>query len=70
MFHQIPLEQFARMGFTGSEELAGVFDFLQNGHVQLDMDLTRHLDPGTKTFQEWVAANKARLNEVFEAADD
>ncbi|XP_072030443.1 nmrA-like family domain-containing protein 1 [Amphiura filiformis] len=63
------LEQFSRLGFPGADELAGLFDFYQSGNYELNLALTRHLDPGTKTFEEWVVANKSMLNEVFNDED-
>lgn len=59
------MDQYSRMGFPGAEELAKLLDYYQRGNIKYDLMTTRHLNPGTKTFEEWVVANKQVLEDAF-----
>ena len=59
------MDQYSRMGFPGAEEIAELLDYFQRGNIDCDLKTTRHLDPGTKTFEEWVVANKKVLEDAF-----
>ena len=62
---KISVDEISKMGFPGAEEIAKLFDYYQRGNINYDLMTTRHLEPGTKTFEEWVVANKTILEEAF-----
>ncbi|XP_002736731.1 nmrA-like family domain-containing protein 1 [Saccoglossus kowalevskii] len=58
-------EQFASLDFPGADDLAVMFEFYQSGKMVRDIELTRKLDPNTKTWEQWVVANRDQLMAIF-----
>ena len=59
------VDQFAKLGFPGADDLAAMFDFLQQGKAVRDVALTKELDPTTPSFDDWVKENKDALDAIY-----
>jgi uncharacterized protein YbjT (DUF2867 family) len=61
----MPPEQYARLGFPGAAEMAGMFqfkrDFERRYRELRDVRCARELYPEVQTFALWLARNRARL---------
>ena len=61
IYLQMTCEQFSKLGFPGADDLAAMFEFYQSGKAVRDIGLTRKLNPETKSWDQWVAANRDAL---------
>ena len=69
-YQHVPREVYAAFGFPGAEELADMFD-VQRRFVpsrRRDLEESRALFPGIRTFDAWAAENGAQLERVLAAA--
>lgn len=61
---------YAKLGFTGSYEMAAMFEYYIKGNPDRNQRVTYHLNPGTLSFEGWVKANKdtiiAALDETWQ----
>lgn len=63
VYHYVPRETFAALGFPGAEDLANMFEFnrLYIPDRRADMEESHALYPEMKTFRQWVEANRERF---------
>jgi hypothetical protein len=58
-------DQFRAFGFPGAEDLGNMFqvyaDFENAVVGARDLNVARSLNPGLKTFDQWLAANKSKI---------
>ena len=54
-------EDMAAMDFPGAGELAAMFEFYQAAPPDRDVELTRKLNPDLNSFEQWIEANKAKI---------
>jgi uncharacterized protein YbjT (DUF2867 family) len=62
-YNYIPREVFASFGFPGAEELANMFE-VQRLHIperKADLEESRRLYPGVRSFEQWLTTNKDRF---------
>ncbi|XP_070537144.1 nmrA-like family domain-containing protein 1 [Ptychodera flava] len=61
-------EKYSKLGFKGASEIAALFEYLQTEATksQDTTNLTRQLNPQSKTFEQWVIANKESLRDAFQ----
>ncbi len=59
------LEKFRSLGFPGAEELAVMFEFIQTGKFERDIELTKKLNPNVLSFNDWVIKNREKFIEKF-----
>ncbi len=62
-YNQVQHEQFATF-FPGSDDMAAMFDFYARGNPDNDRTLTKRLNPAVRTFEQWVADNKALFKDL------
>ncbi len=65
-YSHIPYENYAALGFPGAEELAAMFEVQRlfiKGRQQ-DLEESRSLYPGMRSFDQWMAENKGRFREL------
>ncbi len=62
-YNQITPDQFAQFPFPGAADLAAMFDFNSRGYPDRDLALTKRLNPGVRSFEQWAFDNK----DLFEA---
>lgn len=55
---QITPEEYEKLGFPGAKELADMFRFYAL-KPDRNVELTMKLNPKARTFQQWLADNKA-----------
>ena len=58
---QITNEAYAKLGFTGAQDLANMFKYYHFGTCVRDIKLTNELNPKMTGLQEWVRANKETM---------
>ena len=63
----MPIDQYSRLGFSGAEDLAAMFEYYRRGNIDRSLRLTWHLDPGMPSFEEWVKENKDAITESLES---
>ena len=61
-YQQVPVETFAKFPFPGADDLAAMFDYYNAHTLVRDVDLTKRLNPNTKSFEEYVKANAANIS--------
>ena len=59
-------EEFGKLGFPSAGDMAAMFKFYISGKAVRDINLTRKLNPGLSTFEEWVVAKKDDLQKVLQ----
>ena len=52
------LEKFLSFGFPGVEDLANMFEYFQTGKMVRDIELTKKLNKGVLSLDQWVQKNK------------
>jgi uncharacterized protein YbjT (DUF2867 family) len=61
-FNAISPDAYRGLGFPGADDLGNMFQFTTEFELQYcgarDTDATRSLNPGLKTFKQWLSANK------------
>lgn len=66
-YNYIPREVFAEFDFPGADDLANMFDFyrrfVHNSQAQLEQ--SRSMFPGIRTFRTWLEANKEKFEGIF-----
>jgi uncharacterized protein YbjT (DUF2867 family) len=63
VFNHIPRDIFAGFGFPGADDMANMFE-LNRLHIlerKADLQQSRALSPGIRTFEQWARANKEQL---------
>ena len=64
-FHAVTPDAYRGFGFPGSDDLGNMFQFTTEFEAQYcgvrDIDTSRSLNPGLKTFAVWLAANKQSI---------
>ena len=67
-FQAVPYDVFRSLGFPGAEEAGNMFqyygDFDQEFTGARDLDKLRKLNPELKNFDDWLAANIAKIREI------
>ena len=64
-YKQVPVEVFAKFPFPGADDMAVMFEYYATGNPEYDVELTRKINPNTKTFQQWAEQNKDGLLKVL-----
>src|SRR5688572_4364552 len=64
-YNPVTPDQFRAFGFPGAEDLGNMFqvyaDFEKEVVGARNLDVARSLNPGLKTFDQWLAANKSKI---------
>jgi uncharacterized protein YbjT (DUF2867 family) len=64
-YDAVPHDVYRGFGFPGAEDLGNMFqfkhDFQEDFLGARDLDLSRSLNPGLQTFENWLAANAGRM---------
>src|SRR3984885_2632294 len=64
-FNAVPPEVYRSFGFPGADDLGNMFQFTTEFEEQYcgvrDIDATRALNPGLKSFEQWLAVNRSRV---------
>ncbi len=64
-FNAVTPEAYRGFGFPGADDLGNMFQFTTEFEAEYcgvrDIDAARRLNPGLKTFTQWLAANKERI---------
>jgi hypothetical protein len=64
-YHEVSPEAYRRFGFPGAEDLGNMFQFDRDFEAACvaarSVDVARSLNPSLQTFDQWLAANKARI---------
>jgi uncharacterized protein YbjT (DUF2867 family) len=64
-FNAVSPEAYRGFGFPGAEDLGNMFQFTTEFEAEYcgvrDIDAARRLNPGLKSFEQWLAANKERI---------
>ncbi|XP_070535585.1 nmrA-like family domain-containing protein 1 [Ptychodera flava] len=60
-------EEYSKLEFSGASELATMFEYFQTEASKFEdgTKMTRQLNPESKTFEQWVIANKDSLRDAF-----
>jgi uncharacterized protein YbjT (DUF2867 family) len=68
-YQHVPREAFAALGFPGAEDLANMFEFFRRFVPSRlpEIEESRMLYPGMRTFETWLAANRERFLSVLSA---
>lgn len=63
VYHHVPRETFAALGFPGAEDLANMFDFNRRfiPNRQQDIRQSRELYPGMQSFEQWLTVNRESM---------
>ncbi len=66
-YNYIPREVFAGFDFPGADDLANMFDFNRRfiPNRQADLEQSRSMFPGIRTFRTWLEANKEKFEGIF-----
>ena len=62
---KISLDAYRALEFDGAVELGNMFEFYVRGSPDRDVEATRALNPAVMCFDDWVKANKEKLDAVF-----
>ena len=67
VYNYIPRDVFASFGFPGADDLANMFEFnrLYIHNRTADLENSRKLYPDIRTFDQWLADNKDKLDAVL-----
>ena len=60
IYNKMSYEDYSKL-YKGSDDIANMFEFYIRGNPDRDIVLTKQLDPNTKSFAEWVEANKDKF---------
>src|ERR1700733_2623816 len=64
-FNAVSPEVYRSFGFPGADDLGNMFQFTTEFEEQYcgvrDIDATRALNPGLKSFEQWLAVNRSRV---------
>jgi uncharacterized protein YbjT (DUF2867 family) len=64
-YHDVPPEVFRSFGFPGAEDVGNMFQFYRDFGTDVlaarDVEETRRLNPSLQPFDDWLAANAARI---------
>ena len=68
-YQDMPRDAFAAPGFPGAEDLANMFDFFRRfvPSRRAEIEESRMLYPGMRTFETWLAENQERFRSVLAA---
>ncbi len=68
VYHHVPREDFAALGFPGAEDLANMFEFnrLYIPSRRADIEACRAVNPEMQTFETWLRSNKGAFVRLFE----
>ena len=68
-YNHIPREVFASFGFPGAEDLANMFDFNRRfiPERRADIENSRSLYSGMKSFEAWLGENKEQFANIITA---
>ena len=68
-YQHMPREAFAALGFPGAEDLANMFEFFRRfvPSRRVEIEESRMLYPGMRTFETWLAENQKRFRGVLSA---
>ena len=68
-FQHVPRDAFAALGFPGAEDLANMFEFFRRfvPSRRAEIEESRMLYPGMRTFETWLAENQERFRGVLSA---
>lgn len=61
-YQQVPVDVFAKFPFPGASDLAAMFAFYSSGKIERDINLTKRLNPKTKSFEQWLEANSGSID--------
>lgn len=66
-YNHIPREVFAEFDFPGADDLANMFDFYRRfvPNRQADLEQSRSMYPGIRSFSTWIEDNKDRFAGIF-----
>jgi hypothetical protein len=67
VYNHIPREVFAAFDFPGADDLANMFDFNSRfvPNRQADLEQSRAMFPGIKSFRVWLEENRERFDGIF-----
>ena len=67
VYHHIPRDVFAAFDFPGADDLANMFDFYRRfvPNSQAQLEESRRMFPGIRTFREWLEENKGKFEGIF-----
>lgn len=64
-YNAVPFDVYRKFGFPGADDLGNMFQFKHDFNDAFcgarDLTLSRSLNPGLQTFEQWLARNKARI---------
>jgi uncharacterized protein YbjT (DUF2867 family) len=64
-FHAVTPEAYRGFGFPGADDLGNMFQFTTEFEAEYcgvrDIDASRRLNPGLKSFKQWLAANREAI---------
>ena len=64
-YQPVPFETYRKFGFPGAEDLGNMFQFYHDFENEVnglrDPAFARHLNPALQTFDQWLAANAAKI---------
>jgi uncharacterized protein YbjT (DUF2867 family) len=66
-YNHIPRDVFAAFDFPGADDLANMFDFYRRfvPNSQAQLEESRRMFPGIRTFREWLEENKGKFEGIF-----
>ncbi|KAK7091790.1 nmrA-like family domain-containing protein 1 [Littorina saxatilis] len=62
---RIRVKDYEGFGFKGSKDIAGMFQFFQDGQEVHDVKVTRRVNSSLCSFDRWVVENKQKLAEAM-----
>ncbi|HEY1204643.1 MAG: NmrA/HSCARG family protein [Bryobacteraceae bacterium] len=68
-YQHVPREAFAALGFPGAEDLANMFEFFRRfvPSRRAEIEESRMLYPGMRSFETWLVENRERFRGVLSA---
>ncbi len=64
-YNQVTPDQFAQFPFPLAPDLAAMFDFYSRGNPERDLVLTKRLNPGVRSYEQWATDNKDLFKALY-----
>lgn len=62
---QMKLEAYSQLKFPFVEEMTVMYEFIRDGHLIRDINLTKSISNKVLGFEDWVIKNKERLSKLY-----
>ena len=65
-YQPIPVHEYRQLPYPGTDDMADMFEFyLEEGEKLRDVDLTRKLNPGVETFEDFLKSHRDVVDQVL-----